>query len=151
MTYNIDNDRLYRLVDEEVSKVADEAYDEDGTSLYDAVRLTDRDRSTIEKFFDDAFSEFAQRAFDVVQYVPVDDGQGGQHSDLRFYVPDFDSSMETTFFKEMDRYVSLYACAALFRQRRPLLADEYSERWKAAMEKAVRILKSRKNPSISWR
>ena len=188
MYYVIDKSALWDLANEEVSKVADAAYAEDGTSLYDSIVLTEKDRATMERFMDDAISALVRRAFDICKYSPlvhyVQDvdgsgnplyyvvGENGQptqettttetdfpvwtstiasiESRLVFYVPDFDTSMEDAVKEEIDRYVSMYACAALFAQRRASLEPEYTTRTQSAMDKAITLLKSRKHPLAQW-
>ncbi len=157
MDYTIDKDSLYALVDEEVSKVANDAYSDTGESLYDSIVLTQKDRSTVERFMDDAANQLAKRAFDICKYRPeMQTPQGGDtpvatgRMKLDFYVPDFDSTMQDAVTTEIGRYIVLYVCASLFQQRRASLVEEYSARAQAAADKAVSLLKSRKDPMVSW-
>jgi hypothetical protein len=157
MYYVIDKSRLWDMIDEEVSKVADEAYSDTGTALYDSIVLTEKDRSTIDRFIDDAVSAFVKREFDVTKYAPL-----AVHSDedpreisgviprLLFHVPDFDETMAATMDSELDRYIVLFSCNALFQQRRPALVPEYTARTQSSMDKAVALLKYRKHPVTQW-
>lgn len=157
MYYVIDKSRLWDLIDEEISKVADDAYSDAGTSLYDSVVMTEKDRSTVERHIDDAVSAFVKREFDVTKHAPL-----AFHSDddereitkviprLQFYVPDFDETMAEALDSELDRYIVLFACSAMFQQRRPALVPEYTTRTQSAMDKAVSLLKSRKHPVTKW-
>ena len=157
MYYVIDKSRLWELIDEETSKVADSAYFDDGTPLYDSVVLTEKDRSTVGRFIDDAVSAFVKREFDVTKYAPL-----AVHSDedpsvitsviprLEFYAPDFDETMAASLDNEIDRYITMFVCSSLYQQRRAALVPEYTTRTQSSMDKAVSILKSRKHPVTKW-
>ena len=157
MYYVIDNSRLWELIHEETSKVADQAYADDGTPLYDSVVLTEKDRSTVERFIDDAVDALVRREFDVTKQAPLptfseDDPRQvvSVIPRLEFHVPDFDETLASMLDKELDRYITMYACAALYQQRRPSLAPEYTTRTQSSMDKAVAFLKSRKHPVTKW-
>lgn len=135
MDYTIDKTLLHDMIAEEVSRVADAAYAEDGTPLYDNVALTSRDDGQVERAIEDAVSAFAQRTYDIC--TPTDEG-------MAFSVPDFDGSFASLAKAEIDRYISLTATAVLLAQRWPQAVEGYSQRGQAAMGKAIALLKSRK-------
>ena len=146
MFYTINKDALWEKVKEEVSKVADEAYADNGASLYDSIILTSKDRNTINGFVDDAIALFVRREFDVTSQPTV--VPAGSPPKLKFNVPDFDTPLASMFDDELTRYIVLSVCAALFQQRRPAVVPEYTNRAKTAMDNAVSLLKSRKHPVI---
>lgn len=161
MYYVIDKPALLESIKEEVSVVADAAYTEDGTSLYDLVMVTARDKHLLENYIDDAVNQFVRRAYDITKPSPdvhyhLD--EGGNTTDqvayviprLEFHVPDFDTTMTGELKWELDRYIVLFACSAIFQQRRATLVPEYSNRTQTAMDKAITLLKSRKNPITQW-
>lgn len=69
---------------------------------------------------------------------------------LRFFVPDFDVSMQDAAFKEITSYVVLAAVASFLTQRNAAIVPEYSGRAQAALGKAITLLKSRKAPEETW-
>lgn len=138
MDYSIDRDALWGLIDEEVSRVADKSYGEDGASLYDSVVLTSRDKNLVNGFIDDAVSAIALRTYDICK-------QSQDDNKLEFFVPDFDTSMEGIVEHEIDRFISMYVCSSVLRQRSASVENEYTERMQAALDKAVQLLKSRKH------
>lgn len=71
MYYIIDRPALLEGIEEEVSHVADEAYADDGTALYDSVMVTSRDSLTLSRFVDDAVDHLVRREFDVCKYSPL--------------------------------------------------------------------------------
>ena len=161
MYYVIDKPALLESIREEVSHVADEAYGENGTALYDSVMVTLRDKPTLERFIDDAVSAFVRREFDITKYNHILNyhyDEDGNPTDqvasvtprLEFFVPDFDTSMEGAVKAELDRYIVMYACSAIFQQRRATVVPEYTSRTQSAMDKAVSLLKSRKHPVTQW-
>ena len=161
MYYVIDKPALLESIKEEVSHVADEAYTDDGTALYDSVMVTLRDKRTLERFIDDAVNAFVRREYDIAKFAPEVNyhyDEYGHATDqvasvtprLEFYLPDFDTTMTDAAKEELDRYIVLYACAAIFQQRRAAVVPEYTARTQAAMDKAVALLKFRKHPVTSW-
>lgn len=148
--YQIDKDALYALVDAEVSKVADEAYAEDGTSLYDTIVLTLKDRGTIDGFFPDGLYSFARAISDIASYYELGSYIGSTpvvKPTLEVYVPDFDRTQAKAVEAQIDRYLVLYACNALFQQRRSILVPEYTNRVQWAMDNAITLLRKRIAPT----
>ncbi len=156
MYYVIDKPALLESIREEVSHVADEAYSEDGTALYDSVMVTLRDKHKLEGFIDDAVSAFVRREFDITKYSPetytdeYGEAQLSGRMRLQFHVPDFDETMADAAKAELDRYIVMYACSSLFQQRRATVVPEYTNRTQSAMDKAVALLKYRKHPVTQW-
>ena len=155
MYYLIDKEALFKLVEEEVSKAADEAYADSGVSLYDAVVLTDKDNDMVDRFIDDAVNLAVRRAYDICKFSPETEEVDGEiqptgRMRLYFYVPDFDDTMEDAVKRELDRYVAMYVSGNIFQQRRAALVPEYTTRTQAALDNAVTMLKSRKYPSVLW-
>lgn len=150
--YVIDKPALLESVEEEVSHVADAAYGEDGSSLYDSIVITEKDRPAVLRFLDDAASEFVKRAFDICKYsfeTATDDNGEVQLTGrvrLRLNVPDFDDTMWETAEAEISRYFVMFAAGAYLQQRKAELVPEYTRRIQEAMNKAVILLKSRKYP-----
>ena len=137
LSYTINKAHIAELAAEELSHVADKAYTEQGISLYDGVILTSKDDNLVDRFLEDAVNALAGRAFDICYRTT--DG-------LNFDVPDFDETMEGAVFSEITRYLSLYIVASFAAQRSIPDYKEYSERAKAAQDKAIILLKSRKLP-----
>lgn len=75
MDYIINKTTLYNLIDEEVSLAADQAYSDDGTSLYDQVVLTEKDRGMTEHLIDDAIKVLRRRTYDISAFVPFSETQ----------------------------------------------------------------------------
>lgn len=157
MYYVIDKPLLLEKIKEEVSHVADEAYGEDGTALYDSVMVTLRDNNKLGGFIDDAVSDFVRREFDITKYNNIvnyhPDEEGNPTAQvasvtprLEFFVPDFDETMADAAKAELDRYIVMYACSSLFQQRRATVVPEYTNRAQSAMDKSVSLLKTRKAP-----
>ena len=152
MFYIIDKAGLLESVEEEISHIADGAYGEDGSSLYDSIVITEKDRQNVLRFIDDAVSALVRRAFDICKYSPetyqdeAGEWQLSGRMRLQFFVPDFDETMWDTTKAEIDRYIVLYAVGSLCQSRKADLVPEYARRTQDAMDKAVILLKSRKYP-----
>ena len=151
MYYLIDKDNLYDRIDEEVSRVADESYTENGQSSYDSIVLTSRDRDLVERHIDDAVTSFVRRAFDICKYSPEMEGdEPTGRMQLFFYVPDLDETMEDTIKEEISRYITLYVAAMVFESRHVASVPQYGERITASFDRAIALLKSRKSPADLW-
>ena len=134
------------MVDREVSLAADEAYSDEGTALYDSVVLTEKDKETVAGYIEDALNAFITRTRDICRKVVDDDEES-----LEFFVPDIDAASEPLVKEEISKYVTAYTAAEIFQTRRPALVPAYTERTKYAMDRAVTLLKTRKNPDEIWR
>ena len=150
MYYVIDKDALYNRADEEISRVADEAYSEDGISLYDVVVLTERDKSMVKRYMDDAIDLLVRRCFDICKFAPLVNQDETITPRLNFYVPDLDTSMESAIQEEISKYIALYAVGVVLQSRRAAVVPQVTERVQAAMDKAVALLKTRKAPNEQW-
>lgn len=149
--YSIDKAKILDLVEDEVSKAADEAYSDDGTPLYDSVVITEKDRRTVRRFIDDGISLLVKRLFDIAKYAPVveTDSNGNpapKGMRIAFYVPDHEPSVADTIDREITRYLVLFSATSVFSTRRASLVESYTARTQAAMDNAVTLLKSRKKP-----
>lgn len=142
MDWNIDIEEIRDLVDEEVSRAADAAYSEDGVPLYDSIVLTLKDADNLLRFIGDAVRGVQARLFDVARVEsPVS---------VRFHLPDLDPTYADPARAELRRFVVMSVCAGIFRQVRPALVQEYSDRSQAALTAAVTMLKTRKSPADIW-
>jgi len=150
MYYRIDNDALYAQVDAEVSQAADAAYAEDGTSLYDTVVLTEKDRQMVVGLIADSLAQVVRKASDIAAMEDV--AEEVEESTIvtpciRFDVPDMDPSQEVAASDEITRFAILATCAALYQQRRSILVPEYASRAQAALDNAIALIRKRKTPS----
>lgn len=138
MNYTINKSTLYSSVEAEMSMVADEAYGEDGQSLYDEVVLTDKDKPIVEDHLDDALTELARRMSDVCTHGT---------NQLVFNVSDMPSANVAAASAAISRYAVLFAVAAMCQKRRPALVAHFSELAKAALEGAIEMMRTRNAPS----
>lgn len=150
MYYTIDKAALHSRIEEEVSHAADQAYSDNGQSLYDSVVITEKDYDLVDRFIEDAISAIERRAFDICKPYTSTDTKGVKTRQLYFYVPDFDETMEPEVEKELTECLVMFPCASLFSTRRASIAPQYGERAQLAMDKAVHLLKSRKSPIDIW-
>ena len=151
MYYTINRTDLRDRIDAEVSNVANEAYGDNGLSLYDSIIVTEKDSEMVGRFIDDALNAFVSRVFDICKYYYTTDTVTSQPVEqLEFYIPDFDETMEDAAKEEITKFIVLYVCTSLFQSRRPMVVPQYNDRMQAAITKAVTLLKSRKSPIKLW-
>jgi len=149
--YTINRTSLRDRIEEEVSHVANDAYADNGQSLYDSIIVTEKDEEMVGRFIDDAINAFVNRTFDICKYAYITDTLGSQPVEhLEFYVPDFDETMEDAMKEEVTKFIVLFVCVSLFQTRRPMVVPQFTERMQAALTKAVSLLKSRKSPIRLW-
>ena len=150
--YDIDKTELYGLVDAEVSQVADAAYGEDGTPLYDSVELTSKDDDIVEALLDDGIAQFVRTSSDIASLGEHTSGTGSSATSVDAIVldvPDFNASDTDAAVAQITRFIVLCASAALFQQRRAALVPEYTNRAQAALDNAVAIIRKRTAPTRS--
>ena len=68
MKYIIDEDKLYDLVNAEVSFAADGAYDKNGSPLFDGIVLTSKDGDMVKRLMHDAASRLVGRMPDIAKF-----------------------------------------------------------------------------------
>lgn len=61
MEYKIEHDTIMDIVKEEISRVASRSYSEDGSPLYDGLRLVSRDYDTLDRLLGDMFNTLVSR------------------------------------------------------------------------------------------
>ena len=140
MTYNIEQDVLLAAAKLEISRFAASAYSEDGSSLYDAYKVLERDESQLNCYIDEAVDAICVRLFDVAL-------KGA--ASISFDVPDYDSSMSDSIERELDKYVAMKTCAAWLEDKGAPEYARYEKRAVAALDMAHKLIKSRKAPKRS--
>lgn len=152
MTYDIDIDKLYDLIDEETSRVAAQSATQDGQPLYDVTHILTMDKDTIGRYLKDALDSLLQRTFNVATFLPAeeDTDEEGETISLPpriyFNVEDFDDSMTAATHQEITRYITLAVCSLWFTEKGLRESEVYAQRGKAALDKAIQLIYSRKKP-----
>ena len=148
--YTVDYTALFGTIDEEVSRVADAAYSEQGVPLYDEIVITRRDFDTVMSMMNNALSAIVNRCKDICRYSPTSVGSA-ETMRLAFYVPDFDEANNGDAVRdELSRFITNSSVEQYLTQRHPASVPEYDQRAQAALTKAVSLLKTRKAPLESW-
>jgi hypothetical protein len=150
MYYTINNTALRALVEEEVSHIADAAYGEDGTPLYDSVAITSKDWDAVDGYLEDAAGLLVRRNDDIARHAPLvvtADEVTTTTPRILFNVPDMASSQEPFVQAECDRYMAVYAACALMQSRRPTVVPELTSRIQNALDDVKSMLRKREDPS----
>ena len=142
MEYVIDKTTLYDLIDEEVSRMADRAYAEDGTSLYDAVRILDRDADMIDRMVSDSVSTLVSRFRNVLALVSTESGVS-----LSLYLPDMEETMQPVAYDELTRFLVMQTVALWSQLKSTQEYEGYVARATAALDKAEMALLTRRRPT----
>lgn len=168
MDYSINTTDLVDRIEREISRVAASSYSDDGGSLYDAIKVTSRDRDILKEFSDGAVSSICSALFDIATFISASDpapenpegstpetaSVSEEESDtavisqnqISFDVPDFDESMASNVSYELSKYIVYYACAEWFKDKSAKDVELYTSRASDALAKANVLLKSRKAP-----
>lgn len=143
MAITLTKSTILASVKAEVAQVADLAYDEGGNSLYDAVIVTTKDEDLVEALIDDAVMLITAGNTDIVvmSISAATDTITVNNSDAAFN--------ETSIGEAVRRYVMMYVCSALFQQRRPLVAPEYTRRAQEALDDFNKMIRQRTAPTRS--
>lgn len=140
MTYSINKETLYDLVDSEVSQAADEAYGDNGVSLYDAVVLTSKDEDMVKGYIDDAIALLLRQLYDLASI---------SSSTLTITAPDMPSANEAEIQSEIGRYIVMRAAADVFQTRRAALVPQYTTRAQEALDNIIALARTRNAPARS--
>jgi len=148
--YTVKYSDLTDGIREEVSRVADAAYSNEGEPLYDQVVITARDYDAVRRLIGDSLSVIVTRMSDVCLYSPVTDGNTVTMR-LAFYLPDYPyNTLEQEAEDELSRFIILFSAAQYLSQKHPESVQGYTERAQASLVKAVSLLKTRQAPLESW-
>lgn len=129
---------IEELVIEELSHIADQAYGDNGTSLYDNVNVTSKDAGLTARFINDAIDTLIGRNADIA--AKTADG-------VAFDVPDIPDFGSSPLQAEVERFVMLYASAGFLAQRRPALVPDYTTRIQTALDNISNMLRTRTTPT----
>lgn len=148
--YTVKYSDLTDGIREEVSRVADAAYSNEGEPLYDQVVITARDYDAVRRLIGDSLSVIVTRMSDVCLYSPVTEGNTVTMR-LAFYLPDYPyNTLEQEAEDELSRFIILFSTAQYLSQKHPESVQGYTERAQASLVKAVSLLKTRQAPLESW-
>jgi hypothetical protein len=120
--------------------VADEAYADGGTSLYDAVVLTSKDRATVDRYIDDGVASLMHALPDMATL---------SGTTLTITAPDIVSDNATQATNRISRYLALYAITEILQSRRAALVPRYAERVAAALDDVIALVRTRTAPTRS--
>ena len=137
--YYINKNRLLSAIDREISRVAAAAYGDDGTPLYDAIKMTSRDEVVIKEMIDDAASALLTRLSDITTY---DSGY------FVFDIPEERTHNIDTIGSVIDRFVVMNVCSAWMLQKYPIKAEAYGARSTDALNKVERLLHEKLPPVV---
>lgn len=76
MQYKIEYDTIMPIVEEVVSREASQAYSEDGTSLYDGIRMISRDEDEKKRIMSEVLSRIQMQCNRFVRHAAVIDSEG---------------------------------------------------------------------------
>lgn len=141
MEFSVTNQALRELVNEEVSRVADLAYSEEGVSLYDSIAIFDRDKDTIDRMIADASSVVYERFRD---YIVSPTSAASDSVNISFYLPDMETSQASVATQELKRFLSYQVVALWLQERYATAYEKYATRATSALEKAELALFTRK-------
>ncbi len=144
VTLNIKYDDVLAKIRDEISHVADKAYDDEGNSLYDGIVVSSSDEATLTAMISDSINSFVRRVSDIVSGINSADGTG-----ISLDVPDFDTNFGGAVSSEFERHIVLNVCAAWLQERYSERSEEYVARGQVAADKTVALLKTRKKPGIT--
>lgn len=136
-TYYINKKKILPVIEREISRVAASAFGEDGTPLFDAIKLTSRDEDVVSEMIDDAATAMLTRLSDIATYTS---------GLFEFDIPEERTHDITTIGKVVDRFIVMNVCSAWMIQKHPAKAEEYGARSTDALNKIERLLQEKLPP-----
>lgn len=140
MTYSINTTTLYDGVDAEVSRISDAAYSDNGTSLYDAVVLTEKDRDWVEDLIDEAVQALLRPLADIATL---------SSTTITINAPDIVTANATAAADAITRYLVLSATMGVLQERRAALVPSFASRVQEALSDVISLVRTRTAPSRS--
>lgn len=146
---------LVSTIKDEVSRIADKAYDERGNSLYDGVVIYSNDEDTIDTLLSESERAVRIRLADIIKPQEATTTEDTTTEDateetiaMEFDIPDCDPALVKLAQADICRYLTLSVCASWFNGHLADKAENFSEHALAALERAATELKTRKKPTI---
>jgi hypothetical protein len=136
MEYPINHETIMAVVEEEVSRVAARSYSSDGVALYDAIRISSRDKDTLGRLMADMAGVIKSRFRLFVTVMP--DGS------LSFRLPDLPEHLQGSIAEELDRFISMGVVAKWLEEKKNDQAGVYMERATASINEAELLMMTRK-------
>lgn len=135
MEYTINASTLKEAIEEEISRVASRSVSADGVSLYDSVKITSRDRGTIERMIEDMESVLMSRFRDFTSFV-------AEHS-ITLNLPDLPCGYEDKIEAELNRAVTMGVVAYWLEERNVQESANYLARSNRSLDKAELLMITR--------
>lgn len=136
-SYYINKNKILPQIEREVSRVAASAFSEDGTPLYDAIRITSRDTDTIKDMIDDAATAMLTRLSDIATY---------SSGLFEFDIPEERTHDINTIGKIVDRFIVMNVCSAWMIQKHLPKSEEFGARSTDAITKVEKLLHEKLPP-----
>lgn len=138
MDYTIDFNAILPVVEEEVSRVASRSYSDDGSALYDGIKIVSRDEATLKRLLSDVTDVLLARFHDFVAAVSKDPNV------VDFYLPDLPDYYEERIRTVLDRYVSMGIVGRWLQERGGSEFQMYLDRSEASITEAELLMVTRK-------
>lgn len=158
---SINKSDLVSTIKDEVSRIADKAYDGQGNSLYDGVIIYSNDEETIDTLLSESERAVRIRLADIIkpqeattteetttEDTAEDTATTGGTITMEFDIPDCDPALVELAQADICRYLTLNVCASWFNEHLADKVENFSERALAALDRAATELKTRKKPTI---
>ena len=126
------------VIEEEVARAADDAYAEDGTSLYDSIVLTSKDTNVVGKLVEDGALLMMRKLSDVATRST---------NTITINVTDHQDGLDAPISAAITRFLAMYACNGIFQQKRAALVPEYTRRTQEALDNVVEFVRTRIKPN----
>lgn len=142
MDINI-NFNIVELAKAEIARAAANAYSEEGSSLYDGIRVTSRDDSYLANYRDEAMAQLVLGLSGRASWSSSDNG-------VKLTVNLVDSVVEqdqTSCIQLLKDYLVSWVCAEWFKRNYTARYEEYHAKAMSLLENAINLIKMRKSPS----
>lgn len=155
-TISIKKGDLVSAIKDEVSRIADKAYDGQGNSLYDGVIIYSNDEETIDTLLSESERAVRIRLADIIkpqeatttEETATEETATEETITMEFDIPDCDPALVGLAQADICRYLTLNVCAGWFNEHLADKVENFSERALAALDRAATELKTRKKPTI---
>lgn len=135
MIITIDIANLKAIIEEEISRVADRSYSEDGTSLYDAIVKKSRDEGTVDRSIEESVSAVRSAC---ARFLDLSHKEEGENIEFKFVLTERRALKKDVFYENLIRSTLVHLVVS--RYLNMAQQDEYAKKYDELASLNIKML-----------
>lgn len=144
LSYVVSFSEVSEYIKQEISLIAQRSVAESGQSLYDVLKVYDKDKNVLIGFVQDGVDTILSAFHDCAFLTPMEDSGVS----INFFLPDFNPDMTESVMVMLNRFLVLKAVTLWLQTRYPVLLESYKAMSDEAMMKLFTALRQRMAPQF---